>query len=186
MQVIKSKPLYTIYKIDNVVNGKVYIGCTINYNKRVSDHKGKLRKNIHPNLELQNDYNKYGEVAFRFSILTTTDDKVWEWWYTMMYFGSGKLYNEKAINKFIDKKSTNQKAVTDLTTQIKYKSSSEASKLTGCNNGNVIKCCQFKYNYTTDKQGNKHRFVYSDYLQEHVELLPEATDQEYLIYLLSK
>lgn len=38
-----------IYKIINLINGKVYIGQTINYTKRKSRHFLLLKKGIHHN-----------------------------------------------------------------------------------------------------------------------------------------
>lgn len=58
-----------IYQIKNLVNGKLYIGQTINYKSRKDKHLSLLRRNDHHNPYLQNAYNKYGEDAFEFSIL---------------------------------------------------------------------------------------------------------------------
>ncbi|MGF9988069.1 GIY-YIG nuclease family protein [Bacillus mycoides] len=60
-----------IYKIENLVNGKVYIGQTVrNYKRRMYEHRRKLRNNRHDNLFLQNAWNKYEETSFSFSIIT--------------------------------------------------------------------------------------------------------------------
>lgn len=66
-----------IYKIENLVNGKLYIGLTTrtNPNKRRSQHFHKLRYNIHPNGYLQNAFNKYGENAFEFKCIDHALDK---------------------------------------------------------------------------------------------------------------
>ena len=58
-----------IYKIENKVNGKLYIGLSINIKERWIAHKVQLRKNIHYNSHLQASWNKYGEDSFIFSIL---------------------------------------------------------------------------------------------------------------------
>ena len=58
-----------IYQIKNLVNGKLYIGQTINYKSRKEKHLSLLRRNDHHNPYLQKAYNKYGEDAFEFSIL---------------------------------------------------------------------------------------------------------------------
>ena len=60
-----------IYKITCKSNGRFYIGSSCNINKRLSDHKNKLRKNKHHNPKLQNSFNKYKEVDFLFEIIET-------------------------------------------------------------------------------------------------------------------
>ena len=47
-----------IYKIINKVNGKYYVGSSLNINKRWSVHKSALSKNKHHNDHLQNAWNK--------------------------------------------------------------------------------------------------------------------------------
>lgn len=58
-----------IYQILNKVNGKVYIGQSININVRFSDHKNKLIKNCHHNKHLQDAFNKYCKDNFEFNVL---------------------------------------------------------------------------------------------------------------------
>lgn len=63
-----------IYKIVNTVNGKSYIGSTVDFDKRVNTHKNELKRNNHINPYLQNSYNKYGDV-FRYIIFRYCDAK---------------------------------------------------------------------------------------------------------------
>lgn len=65
-----------IYKITNLVNNKIYIGQTVNFIKRKSEHFVKLHKNIHVNAHLQNSYNKYGLDSFVFEIIERCDLKI--------------------------------------------------------------------------------------------------------------
>lgn len=66
--------LGTIYKIENLVNGKVYVGQTINnVNRRWQAHKSLLRRNVHDNCYLQNAWNKHGEGNFKFEIICRSD-----------------------------------------------------------------------------------------------------------------
>lgn len=58
-----------IYKIKNKVNHKVYIGESINVKARWSNHRSDLRKGTHHSKYLQADWNRYGEKAFKFSIV---------------------------------------------------------------------------------------------------------------------
>ncbi len=64
-----------IYKIENVLNDKFYIGSAIILNKRKNQHFYYLRKNKHPNVHLQRSFNKHEEKNFKFSIIELCDRK---------------------------------------------------------------------------------------------------------------
>lgn len=89
-----------IYSILNKSNGKIYVGLTEQGKNRFTQHRYKLRKNIHQNPHLQSSWNKYGEYVFEFNILEhCPDEKLGEnedWW--INYFDSKnpkKGYNLK-------------------------------------------------------------------------------------------
>ena len=58
-----------IYCIENLIDGKKYIGSTTNFQKRFSKHLYELGHGYHPSLHLQNAYKKYGSENFKFSIV---------------------------------------------------------------------------------------------------------------------
>ena len=58
-----------IYKIENTVNGKVYIGQTNDPEQRKRAHFGGLKRNKHENPYLQSAWNKYGEDSFYFEVI---------------------------------------------------------------------------------------------------------------------
>jgi group I intron endonuclease len=58
-----------IYKITNVKTNKAYIGSTLNFRKRFSQHKNDLKAGRHGNTHLQSSFNKHGEASFVFEIL---------------------------------------------------------------------------------------------------------------------
>lgn len=58
-----------IYKIENLINNKIYIGSTINFKQRLKHHKYQLKNNIHHSRYLQNAWNKYGDENFKIEIL---------------------------------------------------------------------------------------------------------------------
>lgn len=185
MKLIKgSQVIYTVYEIRNKENNRVYIGSTVDLEKRWSSHRAALKGGYHSNKELQKDYDKFGINSFEFKKILTLTDKFWEGMYTMQYYGTGLLYNHRSINRYLVS-THKKKEVVDLDMCKKYKSISNAAKQTGCNSGNISKCCNHKYKSTVDKKGIKHRFEYFDYVLKHVELLSEITDQEYLIYRLN-
>lgn len=59
-----------IYKVTNLIDGKVYIGQTVNYNKRRRSHRSHLRNGKHHNEHLQRAFDKYGEEFFAIELLT--------------------------------------------------------------------------------------------------------------------
>lgn len=64
-----------VYKIINVVNGKVYIGSSKDIDRRWNEHIRSLEVNMHPNQKLQNAWNKYGRQSFKFEIIEECDEK---------------------------------------------------------------------------------------------------------------
>lgn len=63
-----------IYKIINKVNGKFYLGSTVQFDRRRKMHIWKLIKGTHHSSYLQNAFNKYGIDAFEFHILYESKD----------------------------------------------------------------------------------------------------------------
>jgi group I intron endonuclease len=58
-----------VYSIKNMLDGKVYIGSTVNLKKRWRSHKYMLKNNKHDNRHLQFAWNKYGADAFVYSVV---------------------------------------------------------------------------------------------------------------------
>lgn len=58
-----------IYTITNNRDNRFYIGSTINFKRRYSDHKSMFKKNKHANPYLQAFVNKYGLESMSFNIL---------------------------------------------------------------------------------------------------------------------
>jgi group I intron endonuclease len=65
--------VYTIYKIVNEINNKVYVGFTSNFQKRVRDHKSASRCNT--TKALYRAFQKYGIDAFVFEEIYQTKDR---------------------------------------------------------------------------------------------------------------
>ena len=62
-----------IYKIENKVNSKVYIGQSIDIENRWKCHISYLSRGIHNNKHLQSAWDKYGKENFVFSVIEECD-----------------------------------------------------------------------------------------------------------------
>lgn len=58
-----------IYAITNLMNGKKYIGHSINIKKRWKQHRTSLNRNVSKHAHLQSAWNIYGKSQFAFSII---------------------------------------------------------------------------------------------------------------------
>lgn len=58
-----------IYCIRNLINGKRYIGSTVNLHKRWIQHRNALLRKEHHSQKLQRSWEKYGETCFVFEII---------------------------------------------------------------------------------------------------------------------
>jgi group I intron endonuclease len=63
-----------IYLIENIVNKKVYVGCSKSVKLRIQQHKLNLKNNTHKNKHLQSAYNKYGKDILVFKIIEECND----------------------------------------------------------------------------------------------------------------
>jgi len=58
-----------IYKIENLINNKTYIGQSRNIKQRIYTHRYELNNNKHKNQVLQRAWDKYGKDNFKFEII---------------------------------------------------------------------------------------------------------------------
>lgn len=65
-----------IYEISNSMDDRVYIGSTLDFNRRNREHINDLKQNKHPNIHLQRFCNKYGINLLEFRIVEECDDDI--------------------------------------------------------------------------------------------------------------
>lgn len=58
-----------VYSITNLKTNKLYIGESLDIDKRWINHKNDLLNNQHANYYLQQDFNKFGKSFFKFEVL---------------------------------------------------------------------------------------------------------------------
>ena len=107
LYIMTTKKLSGIYTITNIINGKIYIGESLDVFRRWhTEHIPHLRRNSHYNKGLQNDFNEYGEDNFSFEILERYSDDnpistkakklILEGYYITQFQNSGiSLYNSE-------------------------------------------------------------------------------------------
>jgi group I intron endonuclease len=84
-----------VYKIECLINNRMYIGSTVNFMVRKSSHLSTLKKNNHRNSDLQNDFNKYGIDNFSFTIIEECDGDIIECEQKHISKNIKLLYNKK-------------------------------------------------------------------------------------------
>lgn len=64
-----------VYMVLNVKNNKMYIGSTVNYEKRYRSHINGLRGLYHDNKKMEKEFHEFGEESFKFRVLCVTKSK---------------------------------------------------------------------------------------------------------------
>lgn len=154
----------TIYKIENLINKRVYIGQTVQrFVSRKNAHIRDLKKNNHHNLHLQNAWNKYGKKSFSFSILEVCDinklDELEIKWISYYKNNSYNIQSGGQLHRFHGKETIDKmrkinkekaprgknhyfsKRVVLTNTGEIFETMNEASKKTGANYSSISKCC---------------------------------------------
>lgn len=101
-----------VYRIQNIIEDKNYIGKSWNIEQRWKEHITTLKSNKHINNKLQSAFNKYGLDSFKFTILEETDKielmDYFESYYTEKYnaindgYSIYKLHKSQDIKFIID------------------------------------------------------------------------------------
>jgi group I intron endonuclease len=92
-----------VYSIQNVCDGKIYVGSTVDFNTRFDRHRTALRNNQHFNQYLQRAWKKHREVAFLFKPVIYCDPKWRIFWEQICIdackssLGRKRLYNASLV-----------------------------------------------------------------------------------------
>lgn len=154
-----------IYMIKNTVNNKVYIGSSVNLNRRIKKHFYEIKKKFHHNKHLEKAVHKYGVENFEiyllevFDIITDNKLRKIEESFIEKYDSYKKGYNQlenkqshltrlnKSKNHIDNNKKLQSKAVImfDKKTGDKLKefpSVSDASRYLGTSSTNISHACK--------------------------------------------
>jgi hypothetical protein len=62
-----------VYQIKNMANGKVFIGSAKNLTGKINSHRFQLKMGSHINRPLQDEYARFGEENFSFTVLDSLE-----------------------------------------------------------------------------------------------------------------
>lgn len=103
---VSSEIVAGVYKIENIINGNLYVGSSKDVYGRWVQHKRELKKNSHHSRHLQRAWNQYGEENFIFNIIETvkTDNRdvlfdCEQKWYDYYLDNGIRLYNTSVVAK---------------------------------------------------------------------------------------
>lgn len=160
---ISMEKVYLVYQIENLKNGKRYVGKTTNFKQRVAYHKTYLRRNVHHNEYLQRAWNKYGEKCFEFKVLQTFPtrsqmDLAEEFLilegqthlppkgYNIQLGGWSDNPSERGLGKIREKAKAQMREVQQFDLEgtfiTEYSSIKEAAQTVGADNSQIMKCCK--------------------------------------------
>ena len=136
-----------IYTITNKINGKYYLGSSVNINSRWHDHRKYLRGGYHHSIALQRAWDKYGEENFEFKILRELPEDIdlleveqyyldeWKCHYNSSRVASTGGYNlcKPVVQYSLEGERLNE-----------FESIKDAERCTGTNETSIIHCCKKK------------------------------------------
>jgi group I intron endonuclease len=69
-----SVPISAVYRIKNIVSGRVYVGSSVDIERRWGDHRWLLKAGRHHSRKLQRSWTKHGPSAFILEIIEIVAD----------------------------------------------------------------------------------------------------------------
>ncbi len=180
-----------IYQIINTLNQKRYIGETLNFNQRISNHWSDLNNQKHHSQKLQRAFNKYGANSFKAEIIAEVpdDDRFdWECYYIKKYNTYIEGYNETSggDNPGYEKL---QKIVYCYDFEGNYLdewycSGREAARILNIDQALLQKICIGTKKSAYDNNGRRLRFSYE--LVDKLDLIQTKENQKKKVYQYDK
>lgn len=161
-----------IYIIRNTVNGKVYVGQSVDIYHRWSEHRRLLNEGKHVNRHLQSAVNKYGLGAFVFNIIEECsvdflDEREVFWIERLNSFRQG--YNLTSGGEGNRDWKPNRddfrhlfRRVVCLNTRQEYECLNDAEKETGISAVSISKCCRGIMHYAGVVDGERYVWMFSE------------------------
>lgn len=89
-----------VYFLKNTISKKVYVGSTVDIERRFRKHKSELKKNKHRCSEMLKDFNLYGFESFKLVILEKVEkEKLLEreqYWFEILK-NKNEMYNKRIL-----------------------------------------------------------------------------------------
>lgn len=117
-----------IYYIKNLKNNKIYIGQSLNIERRIKRHIRELKNEYHHNKHLQKSFKKYGIDNFEFNVLEITDNLNEREMYWIKYYNSINPLNGYNKTYGGDSEEPNDETKLKLSKAFKGKPKSEEHK----------------------------------------------------------
>ena len=169
-----------IYKIENILNGKIYIGQSIEIERRWQKHLS-----ANDNFLIHKAIKKYGKENFHFSIIEECDASLLNekecYWikfynsvipngYNMIQGGSNGIGLSKGIK--VIQYSLNGNYIAE------YDSANQASAKTGIDHWSICACCRKEY-----KHAGNYQWRYAD---DKEEIIPLSIRTDFTVLQLNK
>jgi hypothetical protein len=71
----QSQPVMGVYKVENLAEGRIFLGSSMNVHGTLNSCRFQLDQGIHMNRDLQRDYTRLGGEKFAFAIVDSLEPK---------------------------------------------------------------------------------------------------------------